>query len=175
MRIDRPLLLCLILAAIALILNAITPAKRARLVDPVDSSRVDTIKQVIRVQDSSARRSLDSLREVVRKRPIREVVRTLPGQRDTLRDTIPGPVVEVPEQVVRETADSLAQCRFDRDSTARQVTLWQARTASQEEARRLCESKPALIQPDPPSRLTWAAIGATGIAAITATLLILTR
>lgn len=175
MRIDRPLLLCLILAAIALILNAITPSKRARLVDPVDSSRVDTIKQVVRAQDSSARRSLDSLREVFRKRPIREVVRTLPGQRDTLRDTIPGPVVEVPEQVVRETADSLAQCRFDRDSGARANVIERARTASAREALQLCESKPAPIQPDPPSRLTWAAIGATGIAAITATLLILTR
>lgn len=175
MRIDRPILLCLILAAFALLLNAITPARHARTVDPVDTSRVDTIKQVVRVQDSSARRSLDSLREAFRKRPIREVVKTLPGQRDTVRDTIPGPVVEVPEQVVRETADSLAQCRFDRDSTARQVTLWQARTAAQDEARRLCEAKPVPVTQEPPSRLTWVGIGSAATLASITAIILLTR
>jgi len=168
MRISRPLLLCLVLASFALVLTAITPSKTAPRSAPVDSSRVDTLKVEVHVIDSSARRSLDSMRREFKRRPVREIIRILPGA----NETTPGSVVEVPEQVVRETADSLETCRFDRDSTARQVTIWQARTAAQDEARRLCEAKPA---PEVPSRSTWAAIGAGAATAAIAALLLLAR
>ena len=131
---------------------------------PVDSVRVVTIKEVVRVQDSSARHSLDSLRDAFRKRPIRDVVKYLPGDTVWMDSSEPAqPMSTIPEATLRETADSLASCRQGRDSTARQVTLWQARTASQDEARRLCEAKPAPAQPNPPSRLTWAGAGALGV------------
>jgi hypothetical protein len=143
---------------------------------PVDSSRVDTIKVEVGVQDSSARHSLDSMRQAFKRRPIREVIRYLPGDTLWLEDTTDDtahPMACIPEATIREAADSLATCRHDRDSTARQITLWQARTASQDEARRLCESRPAPIYIEPPSRTTWASIGA-GVAttAITAIILI---
>ena len=124
----------------------------------VDSSAVDSARDTVHVLDSASRHSLDSLREVFRRRPIRDVVRYLPGHVETL--TVVDSVT-VPEQVIRETADSLATCRHDRDSLTRDGSLWKARTAAQDEARRLCEAKPVPVQPEPPSRALWASVGAS--------------
>ena len=110
--------------------------------------------------DSASRHSLDSLRDVFQRRPIREVLRYLPGHVDTIRDTLDTTVIEsvlVPAPTIRETADSLATCRHDRDSVTRSVTLWQARELAQREARLLCEAKPV---PEQPSRIAWASAGA---------------
>lgn len=125
---------------------------------PVDSSAVIVMHDTVRVLDSVSRRSLDSLREVFRRRPIRYSVEYLPGHVETL---LVVDSVTVPEQVIRESADSLAACRHDRDSLTRDGSLWKARTASQDEARRICEAKPAPVQPEPPSRALWASVGAS--------------
>ena len=134
-----------------------TPAKPGPAA-AVDSSAVDSIRDTVRVLDSASRHSLDSLHEVFRRRPIRDVVRYLPGHVETL---LVVDSVTVPEQVIRESADSLATCRHDRDSLTRDGSLWKARTAAQEEARRLCEAKPVPVQPEPPSRALWASVGAS--------------
>lgn len=126
----------------------------------VDSSAVVTLRDTVHVLDSASRHSLDSMREVFRRRPIRDVVRYLPGHVET--DTVlVVDSVTVPQQVIRESADSLATCRHDRDSLTRDGSLWKARTAAQDEARRLCEAKPVPVQPEPPSRALWASVGAS--------------
>jgi len=147
------------LTAVNLLADRRTPAKPGQRTT-VDSSAVVTLRDTVRVLDSASRRSLDSLREVFRRRPIRDVVRYLPGHVDTDTALVVDSVT-VPQQVIRETADSLATCRHDRDSLTRDGSLWKARTAAQDEARRLCEAKPVPVQPEPPSRALWAGYGAS--------------
>ena len=136
-----------------------TPAKPGQRT-AVDSSAVVTLRDTVRVMDSASRRSLDSMRIEFKRRPIRDVVRYLPGHVDTDTVLIVDSVT-VPQQVIRETADSFATCRHDRDSLTRDGSLWKARTAAQDEARRLCEAKPVPVQPEPPSRALWASVGAS--------------
>lgn len=126
----------------------------------VDSSAVVTLRDTVHVLDSASRRSLDSLRVEFKRRPIRDVVRYLPGHVDTDTALVVDSVT-VPEQVIRETSDSLATCRHDRDSLTRDGSLWKARTAAQDEARRLCEAKPVPVHTEPPSRALWASVGAS--------------
>ena len=147
------------LTAVNLLADRRTPAKPGQRTT-VDSSAVDSARDTVRVLDSTSRHSLDSLREVFRRRPIRDVVRYLPGHVDTDTVLIVDSVT-VPEHVIRETVDSLATCQHDRDSLTRDGSLWKARTAAQDEARRLCEAKPVPVHPDQPSRALWASVGAS--------------
>ena len=149
--------LLLAIIAVNLLADQRTPAKPGTRTT-VDSSAVVTMRDTVHVLDSASRRSLDSLRIEFKRRPIRDVVRVLPGHVDTL---LVVDSVTVPQQVVRESADSLATCRHDRDSLTRDGSLWKARTAAQDEARRLCEAKPVPVQPEPPSRALWASVGAS--------------
>ena len=145
-------------------------ASKASTSSPIDSSRVVLVHDTILRIDSVERVRLATKRERIHSNPLPQVIDSLP---DDTADTSAPELVR--PGVIRATADSLATCQFDRDSLTRANLLERARTASQDEARRLCEAKPAPIQPDPPSRLTWTAIGGVVSIAITTTLLILTR
>ena len=149
--------LLLAILAVSLLADRRTPAKPGQRT-AVDSSVVVTLRDTVRVMDSESRRSLDSMRIEFKRRPIRDVVRYLPGHVETL---LVVDSVTVPEQVIRESADSLATCRHDRDSLTRDGSLWKAREAAQREARRLCEAKPVPVHPEPPSRALWASAGAS--------------
>lgn len=164
------LLLGIIIALSASILLKRTD--KDSLTDQIDSARVITVRDSVRVLDTASRRALDSMRLAFKRRPIREVIRTLPGQPDTIRDTIAAPVAEVQESVIRATADSLATCQHDRDSLGRAVAVEQIRTSSTAEALRLLQDRPAPEPADIPSRSTWALIGA---GAATAAIIFLSR
>lgn len=143
-------------------------------VAPVDSSAIDSLKAAMdaaRLRDSIR---LDSLRDAFKRRPIREVVRYLPG---AVRE-VPGPAVvesvTVAAPVVRETADSLATCRNDREELTDSVALWRAREASQREAADLLRSRPPVEPSESVSRPLWGGIGfAAGLT--TAAIIILSR
>jgi hypothetical protein len=137
---------------------------------PVDSVRVVRIRDTIHVIDSVERVHLTAKRHRIHAAPLAEVIDSLP---DDPTDTSAPELVR--PGVIRATADSLETCRFERDSTARQVTLWQTRAQAQDEARRICEAKPIPVYPIPPSRLTWAAIGGATVAIITTAIMIVTR
>ena len=165
--------LLLAIIAVNLLADRRTPAKPGQRTT-VDSSAVDSTRDTVHVLDSASRRSLDSLRIEFKRRPIRDVVRYLPGHVDT--DTVlVVDSVTVPQQVIRETADSLSTCRHDRDSLARDGSLWKARTAAQDEARRLCEAKPVPVHPEPPSRALWASVGASAALLSVLSIVILSR
>ena len=149
--------------------------------------RADSIKHSATVErlDSMERASiararvdslrLDSLRQAFRSRPIREVVRYLPGGRDTVElETVVVESVMVAAPVIRETADSLATCRADRSGLADSVALWRVREASQREAADLLRNRPPVEPAEPPSRLPWVGAGfAAGLT--TAAIIILWR
>ena len=160
------------LAVALLSINLLLDRGQAQPAKPADTSAVVTLRDTIRLIDSASRRSLDSLREEFRRRPIRRVVDWLPGHVESVT------VVEsitVPAPVVRATADSLATCWHDRDSVIRSVTLWQAREAAQREALDLCRNHPAPVQPDPPSRAVWVGAGASAALLSVLSIFILSR
>lgn len=86
MRIDRPLLLCLILAAMAVILNAITPERRAIARPAPDTSRVVALRDSLAVERLAASVRLDSLREALEAHPdtVWRVARRLVHDTDTV-------------------------------------------------------------------------------------------
>ena len=102
-------------------------------------SVVDT-GRVVAVRDSldalQLRRRLDSTLAWIASAPPESVLVTLPGWHDTIHDTtrVPVPVV-----VIRETADSLAQCHHDRDSATGDGLLWRERDKAHAEALKLCQ------------------------------------
>ena len=163
--------LLLAIIAVSLLADRRTPAKPGPAT-AVDSSAVDSVRDTVRVMDSASRHSLDSMREAFRRRPIRDVVRYLPSHVETL--TVVDSVT-VPEQVIRESADSLATCHHDRDSLTRDGSLWKVRTAAHDEARRLCEAKPVPVHPEPPSRTLWASVGASAALVVTSIIIIILR
>lgn len=138
---------------------------------PVDSVRVVIMHDTIRRIDSVERVKLVYRTRWIKTAPIDSVIADLPT--DTA-DTIP-PVL-VPDGTIRATADSLATCQHDRDSLTRANLLERERTRAQDEARRLCESKPAPAREDPPSRLAWLAGGTlAGIVTTIAIIITATR
>jgi len=104
-----------------------------------DSPSVDT-GRVVAVQDSverlQLRHQLDSLRAWIAGAPVESVLVTLPGWSDTIHDT---ERVNVPVVVIRETADSLAQCQHDRDSTAGDAAVCRERVKAYAEGLALCQ------------------------------------
>ena len=113
----------LIVAALALLVGWLSRGQhtapqedRSRIVR--DSLRLDSLDRAASVRRACDSIRLDSLREAFRTRPIREVIKRLPGYRDTITYTFTAPVesVTVATPMLRETADSLETCRFDRRS-----------------------------------------------------------
>lgn len=100
----------------------------------VDSSRVGEVGDS--VERLQLRHRLDSLQAWIDTAQPVKLWGWLPGGRDTLRDTLR---VEVPVQVLRETADSLAQCQHDRDSVTGDVLVCRERVKAHTEAFRLCQ------------------------------------
>lgn len=125
-------------AALGCLLHSCTDHGRPVL-GGASPSVVDT-GRVVAVQDSverlQLRHQLDSLRDWIATAPPESVVVRLPGATRVLHDTarIPVPVV-----VIRETADSLAQCRHDRDSASGEVLVERERRKSYSEALALCQ------------------------------------
>lgn len=148
---------------------------------PAPSLKARTVKDSLTVADSiraqSAQRradslELDSLRRSFRRDSIRTVVRWLPGHTDTVA------VVEsvmVAGPVIRATADSLATCRFCRDSLALDLRI---ATISDSLSRRVLDSIAAHPAPTPqpaPSRAAWASAGLVAGVVLSSLSIILSR
>ena len=120
----------------------------------VDSSRV------VAVQDSlellQLRHQLDSLRAWIATAPPESVVVRLPGATRVIHDTAR---VSVPVVVIRETADSLAQCRHDRDSATGEVLVERERRKSYGEALSLCQRSLGELPAPSSGGTTWTVSG----------------
>jgi hypothetical protein len=145
---------------------------------PVDSSRVVTVRDSMGQILSAERRRADSLQACMDTCPDSVVVQTLvqlvpvavpnPG--------VPADTVRVGSDLLRAAVDSLASCHVERDSLSGEVTLWMARDAAHAEAYRIAQERPVVVgDTSPPSRATWAAVGAAGALTGVAALLILLR
>lgn len=173
----------LILVALGILVGWLGRGSRpvpTRTVPPIDSSRVDSLKAQARAAHLRDSAALDSLRKAFRERSIREVLRYLPGHRDTIRDTAEGEVVVesvmVAAPVIRETADSLATCRTDRAALARDIATWTARDSIKGTALDSIARTPAPAPEKPSSVVPWAAGGfLAGIATTAITIIAITR
>ena len=145
----------------------------------VDSSHVEAVRDSLSRALSVERRRADSLATCLDTCPSDTVVKWLsrkaPAKRDTVRDTTHD-TVRIDAGQLRAAAESLAGCWFDRDSLAGEVTLWKIRDAAHAEAFRLAQERPAVVgDTSPPSRATWAAVGAASALLGVSTFLLLTR
>jgi len=120
---------------------------------------VDT-GRVVAVQDSverlQLRHQLDSLRAWIATAPPESVVVRLPGATRVIHDTA---WVRVPVVVIRETADSLAQCRHDRDSASGEVLVERERRKSYSEALVLCQRSLGDMPAPSSGGTTWTVSG----------------
>ena len=153
-----------------------TPATVVR----IDSSGLDTLKRRLAEARRIDSTRLDSLRKAFRERPIREVLGYLPRTHDTIRDTLEGDaVVEsvmVAGPVIRETADSLATCRTDRTTLARDTATWRARDSLKARVIDSIARTPVPAPEKPSSVVPWAAGGfLAGIATTAITIIAITR
>lgn len=173
----------LILMALGILVGWLGRGSRAvptRTAPPIDSSRVVTLKaqaSAAHLRDSLA---LDSLRKAFRERPIREVLGYLPRTHDTIRDTLEGEAavesVMVAGPVIRETADSLATCRTDRTTLARDTATWRARDSLKARVIDSIARTPVPAPEKPSSVVPWAAGGfLAGIATTAITIIAITR
>lgn len=140
-------------------------------------SVVDT-SAAVRVRDSldsgwaDARRRFHNLQTWIDAAPADTVWRVA---RRLVRDTVDTGRVDTLRLVSALVVDDSA-CRVDRDSLAGEVTLWKARDAAHAEAYRLAQERPVVVgDTSPPSRATWAAVGAAGALVGVTTILLLGR
>lgn len=135
----------------------------------VDSSRVVVVRDSLALERTAHASDLDSLRALLDRSPdtVWRVARRL------VHDTVGTGRVDT-LHLVRELVVDDSTCRIERDSLAGDVLLWRARDAAHAEALGLCRSRPeALGDTNPPSRATWAAVGAAGaLVGVTAILLL---
>ena len=167
--------------------RATDAAKRAaatRAADSVraaaDSAKLHDLERAAAVRAAADSARLDSLRQAFKARPIRDVVRWLPGGRDTIRDTLRAPAVvesvTVAAPMLRETADSLATCQFGRSRCSDSLTLSRAREAMTREALHLCRTAPPVEPQEAPQPVKWGAVGFLGgVAASALTIIAITR
>jgi hypothetical protein len=142
----------------------------------VDSLRAVQVRDSLVLVASMERRRADSLTTYLDTCPADTVPRWFARNvpvlvHDTTHDT-----VRLPASLARAVADSLVLCRLGRDSLAGDVMLWKARDAAHAEAYRLAQERPVVVgDTSPPSRTTWAAVGAGAALAGVAALLIVFR
>lgn len=140
----------------------------------VDSARAGVVRDSLDSAARSLRHRADSLDAWIDSAPADTVVRYLrqlvpvriddPARAETV-------LVEAP--LVRGLADSLTACHIQRDSLAGTGLLWKSRDAAHSEALELCRARPETVgDTNPPSRATWAAVGAAGALTGVAALLI---
>lgn len=143
----------------------------------VDSARAGVVRDSLDSAARSQRHRADSLDAWIDSAPADTVVRYLrqlvpvriddPARAETV-------LVEAP--LVRGLADSLTACHVQRDSLTGAALLWQARDAAHAEAYRIAQDRPVVVgDTSPPSRATWAAVGAAGALVGVTTILLLGR
>lgn len=143
----------------------------------VDSARAGVVRDSLDSAARSQRHRADSLDAWIDSAPADTVVRYLrqlvpvriddPARAETV-------LVEAP--LVRGLADSITACHVQRDSLTGAALLWQARDAAHAEAFRIAQERPVVVgDTSPPSRTTWATVGAGAALAGVAALLIVLR
>lgn len=138
----------------------------------VDTSRAVRVRDSLTAGWADSRHKLDSFQVWAGAAPADTVWRVV---RRLVRDTVDTGRVDTLRLVARLVVDDSA-CRVDRDSLAGEVTLWQARDAAHAEAYRLAQERPVVVgDTSPPSRATWAAVGAAGALVGVTTILLLGR
>lgn len=143
---------------------------------PADTARVVEVRDSLASILAQERKRADSLQTYLDTCPADTVprwfARNVPvAVHDTTRDTI-----RLPAPLARAVAESLVTCRFERDSVASDAEIWKAREEAQREALELCRARPQVVgDTSPPSRATWAAVGAAGALAGITTILLLVR
>lgn len=141
----------------------------------VDSARAGVVRDSLDSVARSQRHRADSLDAWIDSAPADTVVRYL-------RQMVPVRIgaqartetVLVEAPLVRGLADSLTACHVQRDSLTGAALLWQSRDAAHAEAFRIAQERPVVVgDTSPPSRTTWAAVGAgAALASVTAILLL---
>lgn len=173
----RPWVLVLSLVAIMAGLIALSRITHGAGVHGVASPSVVDTSAAVRVRDSLVREraahahDIDSLTAQLARSPdtVWRVARRL------VRDTVDTGRVDTIRLVARLVVDDSA-CRLDRDSLRGEVTLWKTRDAAHAEAYRLAQDRPVVVgDTSPPSRATWAAVGAAGALVGVTTILLLAR
>lgn len=122
----------------------------------VDTGRVVAVRDSLVRERAAHAHDLDSLMERLARSPdtVWSVARHL------VRDTMDTGRVDTLRLISALVVDDSA-CRVDRDSLAGEVTLWKARDAAHAEAHRIAQERPVVVgDTSPPSRATWAAVGA---------------
>lgn len=161
------------LAATLAISHHPRPAARRGGTD-VDSVRVGVVRDSLDSLAKVQRHRADSLAAWIDSAPADTVVRYLrqlvPVRVD---DPARAETVQVEAPLVRGLADSLTACHVQRDSLAGAGLLWKSRDVAHSEALELCRARPEAVgDTNPPSRATWAAVGAAGALIGVAALLI---
>ena len=184
-QVNRGLVVALILASIALLLN-LRGRKAPGVVAPQDSTALrdlrDRIKRDSIRHDSemrAERRRTDSTLRAIRTAPrhrtpaiVASVIRPTPPD-TTAQDVEPIDTADLPE-MLRECGDSLASIRPERDSLRRVDSLAGFRLQERTEALRLCEARPAPVV-EPVSRAAWAGAGALAAVVSVLSIIIITR
>lgn len=138
----------------------------------VDSSAAVRVRDSLTAGWADSRRKLDSFQVWADTAPADTVWRVV---RRLIRDTVDTGRVDTLRLVTALVVDDSA-CRMDRDSLAGEVTLWRARDAAHAEAYRIAQDRPVVVgDTSPPSRTTWAAVGAAGTLVGVTTILVLGR
>lgn len=160
----------IIAGASALLLHLSRPAERGVVgISPVDSVRVGKVRDSLKQEAVQARAALDSLQAQMDSASPDTVWRVV---RRLVRDTVDTERVDTLRLVARLAVDDSA-CRVERDSLTGDVMLWKARDAAHAEAFRIAQERPVVVgDTSPPSRTTWAAVGAAGALTGVAALLI---
>ncbi len=151
MIIQRPLLLALVLAAFALLLNAITPEPRTVSRSAPDTSRVTALRESLAVAQRSAAARLDSLRKALEAHPdtVWRVARRLVHDTDTVTriDTL---------RTVRELVLDDSTCRVRVDSLRGALAVCKASDSTYRAAHAATLPAPVSC----PSRASWFFAGA---------------
>ena len=138
----------------------------------VDSSAAVRVRDSLDSGWADARRRFYNLKTWIDAAPADTVWRVV---RRLVRDTVDTGRVDTIRLVSALVVDDSA-CRVDRDSLAGEVTLWKARDAARAEAYRIAQERPVVVgDTSPPSRATWAAVGAAGALVGVTTILLLGR
>lgn len=140
----------------------------------VDSVRAGVVRDSTDSAARAQRHRADSLQAWIDTVPADTVVRLLrqmvPVRMD---DPARAETVQVEAPLVRGLADSLTACHVQRDSLTGAALLWKARDAAHAEAFQVSQERPQIVgDTNPPSRMTWAAVGAAGALTGVAALLI---